>query len=79
MSEADEQLGPAGRAWLTEVVHPVLGAHSIDRFPGRFSAVPLDPYAPSPVFGEHTFEVYRELLGLSDEQIAEAIGDGLFT
>jgi benzylsuccinate CoA-transferase BbsF subunit len=79
MTEADEQLGPDGRAWFTEVVHPVHGAHPIDRFPARFSVASIDPYTPAPVFGQHTFEVYRELAGLSDEQIAEAIGDGLFT
>jgi crotonobetainyl-CoA:carnitine CoA-transferase CaiB-like acyl-CoA transferase len=79
MTEADEQLGPEGRAWFTEVVHPVHGAHPIDRFPGRFSAASSDTYTPAPMFGQHTFEVYRELAGLDDEQIAEAIGDGLFT
>ncbi|MGE3601153.1 MAG: CoA transferase, partial [Dehalococcoidia bacterium] len=79
MTDADEQLGPAGRAWFIEVVHPVHGSHLIDRFPGRFSAAPTDAYAPAPVFGQHTFEVYRDLLGFSDEQIAAAIGDGLFT
>jgi crotonobetainyl-CoA:carnitine CoA-transferase CaiB-like acyl-CoA transferase len=79
MTEADEQLGPAGRDWFTEVTHPVRGRHPVDRFPGRFSRTPLDTYAPAPVFGEHTFDVFRDLLGFSDEQIAEAIGDGLFT
>jgi crotonobetainyl-CoA:carnitine CoA-transferase CaiB-like acyl-CoA transferase len=79
MTEADEQLGPAGRDWFTEVTHPVRGRHPIDRFSARFSRPPLETYAPAPVFGEHTFDVYRDLLGLSDEQIAEAIGDGLLT
>lgn len=78
MTDADEQLGPEGRAWFTEVVHPVHGPHLVDRFPGRFSAASLDDYAPAPVFGQHTFAVYRELAGLSDEQIAVGIADGLF-
>jgi crotonobetainyl-CoA:carnitine CoA-transferase CaiB-like acyl-CoA transferase len=79
MTEADEQLGPAGRDWFTDVTHPIRGPHPIDRFPGRFSRTPLETYAPAPLFGQHTFDVYRDLLGFSDEQIAEAIGDGLFT
>jgi hypothetical protein len=39
----------------------------------------LGPYAPAPFFGEHNFEVYKELLGMSEEEIAAAIGEGLFT
>ena len=76
MAEADEQL--ASRGWLTEVEHSVLGRRYTDRFPARFEGTPLGPYTASPVYGQDTFEVYRELLGLSDEQIAEAVGDGLF-
>ena len=35
-------------------------------------------YRPAPAFGEHTFDVYKELLGWDDEHIADAIGKGLF-
>jgi crotonobetainyl-CoA:carnitine CoA-transferase CaiB-like acyl-CoA transferase len=79
LAERDEQLGPAGRDWFTMVEHPVHGRHLVDRFPGRFSRTPPDSYTPAPVFGQHTFDVYREVAGLSDEAIAAAIGDGLFT
>ncbi len=74
---SDEQL--AARDWFTRVDHPMLGSRTIDRFPARFEATPLDHYSGSPVFGQHTFELYQELLGLSDEEIAEGIADGLFT
>ena len=76
LTERDEQL--AARGWLAEVEHPILGCRPTDRFPARFERSPLDPYIAAPVEGQHTFEVYRDLLGWNDEQIAAAIGEGLF-
>jgi hypothetical protein len=48
------------------------------RFPAVFSNATFD-YAPAPFLREHNFEVYKELLGMSEEEIATAIGEGLFT
>jgi crotonobetainyl-CoA:carnitine CoA-transferase CaiB-like acyl-CoA transferase len=76
MTDEDEQL--AARAWLTYLDHPVRGRHAIDRYPARFSRTPLDQHTAAPVFGQHSFEVYRTLLGMSDEEIAIAVGEGLF-
>jgi crotonobetainyl-CoA:carnitine CoA-transferase CaiB-like acyl-CoA transferase len=75
-TERDEQL--AARQWLVEVENKLLGRHQFDGFPAIFSETPLGPYEPAPFFGEHNFEVYKELLGMSDEEIAAAIGEGLF-
>lgn len=75
-TERDEQL--AARQWLVEVENKLLGRHQLDRFPAVFSDVTFD-YAPAPFLGEHNFEVYKELLGMSEEEIAIAIGEGLFT
>lgn len=74
--ERDPQL--AARACFTELAHASLGTQRIERFPATISGVELDPYRPSPAFGEHTFEVYGELLGMGEEEIALAIADGLF-
>ncbi len=76
LAESDEQL--AARQWLSEVEHPLFNRHQIDRFPALFSHTPLEPYRPAPFFGEHNFEVYAELLGMSKTEVAAAIGDGLF-
>ena len=76
LAESDEQL--AARQWLSEVEHPLFNSHQIDRFPALFSYTPLEPYRPAPFFGEHNFEVYAELLGMSETEVAAAIGDGLF-
>ena len=74
--EKDEQL--AARQWLVEAEHQIHGTQHIDRFPAEFTGTPLDSYTASPFFGQHNFEVYAELLGMSQEEVAEAIGDGLF-
>jgi len=76
LTERDEQL--AARRWLLEVEHKLLGRHQLDRFPATFSDTSLEPYQSAPFFGEHNFEVYKELLRMSDEEIAAAIGEGLF-
>jgi crotonobetainyl-CoA:carnitine CoA-transferase CaiB-like acyl-CoA transferase len=74
--EHDPQL--ASRDAFATVPHASLGVQTVDRFPGSFDGIDLDPYRASPAFGEHTFEVYGELLGLSEEEIALGIADGLF-
>jgi len=74
-TDRDEQL--AARQWLVEVENKLLGRHQLDRFPAIFSDAAFD-YAPAPFLGEHNFEVYKELLGMSEEEVAVAIGEGLF-
>ncbi|MEW6267765.1 MAG: CoA transferase [Thermodesulfobacteriota bacterium] len=74
--ERDPQL--ASRGFVVELPHASLGRQAIDRFPARLSGCTLEPYRPSPAFGEHTFEVYGELLGMSEDDVALAIADGLF-
>lgn len=74
--ESDPQL--AARDWLAPVTHDACGAQRVDRFPATFDGDNLDPYRASPTLGQHTFEVYAELLGLSIEEIAEGIGEELF-
>jgi crotonobetainyl-CoA:carnitine CoA-transferase CaiB-like acyl-CoA transferase len=76
LCERDPQL--SARDWLREVESPLLGPHLLDRFPAEFSASELS-YQRTPLLGEHNFEVYEELLGMSEAEVAEAIGDGLFS
>jgi crotonobetainyl-CoA:carnitine CoA-transferase CaiB-like acyl-CoA transferase len=76
LTERDEQL--TARQWLVEVENKLLGRHQLERFPAVFSDATFD-YTPAPFLGEHNFEVYKELLGMSEEEVAVAIGDGLFT
>ena len=56
----------------------VYGAVQAWQGPALIDGAPVEvPMAP-PYLGEHTFEVYRELAGMSDEEIAAAIGEGVF-
>jgi len=77
LAEADEQL--ASRSWLVELEHGSHGRQTIDRFPAALALRELEPYAASPILGQHNFEVYGELAGMTEEEIAAAIGDGLFS
>jgi crotonobetainyl-CoA:carnitine CoA-transferase CaiB-like acyl-CoA transferase len=76
MAERDEQL--RARGWLASAEYPPHGAVEVDRFPARFDGEAPPVPGPAPALGEHTFEVYAELLGMDDEAIAAAIGDQLF-
>jgi crotonobetainyl-CoA:carnitine CoA-transferase CaiB-like acyl-CoA transferase len=76
LTERDEHL--AARQWLIEVENKLLGRHQLECFPAVFSEATID-YTAAPFLGEHTFAVYKELLGMTDEEIATAIGEGLFS
>lgn len=71
------------RRWTIEMASPVFGNQHADRFPAVLhdadgTEMTLD-YRPSPYMGEHNFDVYARLLGLDDVEIAERMGDGLFS
>ncbi len=60
--------------------HTTFGSRPHDRFPGVWSGTDLLPYTPSGAYpGEHNFEVYRELLGMDEAAVAEAMSGGLFS
>jgi hypothetical protein len=59
--------------------HQVFGERPYDRFPGLWSGTDLEPYLLSPGYlGEHNFEIFTELSGMSEEDVAIGMGDGLF-
>ncbi|HZR84871.1 MAG TPA: CoA transferase [Candidatus Binatia bacterium] len=76
LTERDEQL--ACRRWTVELPHASIERQSMDVFPATFDGERVTPDRASPAFGEHTFEVCAELLGLDEATIAEGIADGLF-
>jgi crotonobetainyl-CoA:carnitine CoA-transferase CaiB-like acyl-CoA transferase len=60
--------------------HPTFGTRPHDRYPAIWSGSDLLPYRPAGSYpGEHNFEVYRQLLDMDEEAVAEAMSDGLFT
>ena len=58
------------REMLVEVEHPVIGTLPLANSPLKLSRTPAGIKGPSPAMGEHTDGVLRELLGLSDEELA---------
>ena len=74
----DPQL--AARHFWRRQDHAVFGERPYDRFPALWSGTDLEPYLPSGAYiGEHNFEVYTELGGMSEEDIAVGMGNGLFS
>jgi crotonobetainyl-CoA:carnitine CoA-transferase CaiB-like acyl-CoA transferase len=58
------------RDFLVSPPHPVTGGHAVSGIPGKYSA--FEPrYTPVPCLGQDTEAVCRELLGLSQEEIAQ--------
>ena len=58
------------RGLRQEIPHPTAGAVPVTASPLRFSATPVQYDRPPPLLGQHTNEVVREVLGLSDDEIA---------
>jgi crotonobetainyl-CoA:carnitine CoA-transferase CaiB-like acyl-CoA transferase len=77
----DPQL--AHRGSFLDLPSEMFGTQHIEGFPARLhdtSGAPIElEYRATPYYGEHTFDVYREVLGLDEIEIAERMGDGLFT
>jgi crotonobetainyl-CoA:carnitine CoA-transferase CaiB-like acyl-CoA transferase len=73
----DPQLKHRGHFGTLE--HPVLGQHSYELPSFRFSKVPPQPQRSAPLLGEHNESVLKELLGYSDDDIAEFIIGGAIT
>jgi crotonobetainyl-CoA:carnitine CoA-transferase CaiB-like acyl-CoA transferase len=74
----DPQL--ACRKYFTPLVHPTMGMQKYEA-QGCFilSKTPREILTPSPCVGEHNEYVFKELLKMTDEEIAEYIIDGSIT
>jgi crotonobetainyl-CoA:carnitine CoA-transferase CaiB-like acyl-CoA transferase len=63
---------------LVEVEHPRLGKVTVAGPAARLSETPAAVRTASPLMGQHTDEVMKELLGLSEAQIGELRAAGAF-
>lgn len=54
---------------LVEVDHPVSGKRLYPNVPFRISNIELPPSRPAPLLGQHTDEICRETLNMSDDAI----------
>ncbi|MDH6622821.1 crotonobetainyl-CoA:carnitine CoA-transferase CaiB-like acyl-CoA transferase [Streptomyces sp. LBL] len=58
------------RGMLVEVEDPVSGHLPMLANPIRFTATPVEGYAPPPALGEHTAEVLADIVGVTEGQLA---------
>jgi crotonobetainyl-CoA:carnitine CoA-transferase CaiB-like acyl-CoA transferase len=72
---ADEQL--RARGFFEEITHAIAGSWEIEGVHWRMSETPGHVRLPAPSFGEHNPYVFRELLGLSDDEIAALEAEGI--
>jgi crotonobetainyl-CoA:carnitine CoA-transferase CaiB-like acyl-CoA transferase len=73
--ENDPQL--KARGWWQRLPHAELGDCEYDGVAPRLSVTPGALRSASPLLGEHTFEVLRDVLHLTDEQISQYANAGV--
>jgi benzylsuccinate CoA-transferase BbsF subunit len=69
----DSELRSAGHYVRTP--HKILGNCEMPGPPVRFSAAPVQ-VGPAPLLGEHNHEVFVDLLGMSEQEVAELVACG---
>jgi benzylsuccinate CoA-transferase BbsF subunit len=65
------------RGYYQYLDHAETGRSAYDGTPAHFSATPVYHAAPAPLFGEHTFDVCDRILGLSVDEIADLMAEGV--
>ncbi len=76
IAEAAQQPHLAARDYFVDMEHPELGKVRNLGAPFKLPACPGGPTTAAPLLGEHNDEVYREILGLSNAEIAQLKSDG---
>lgn len=71
---ADPQLAHRGHYWKLE--HPYMGLRTYDGPAFRLSRTPTELTKAAPMLGEDNEYVYKELIGISDDEFAELMADG---
>lgn len=73
---ADPQLAHRNHYWTLK--HPVMGDRTYDAPAFKLSKTPTELTKAAPLLGEDNEYVYRDLLGLSEEEFIELLADGAF-
>ena len=71
---ADPQL--VAREFFIELDHGGMGRQPFDAPVTKFSKTPARPTRAGPLIGEHTFEVMKDVLGYTDDEISEIAAAG---
>ncbi len=65
------------REFFARIRHPEAGTISYPGFPWRFSGTPLPEPVHAPMFGEHNREVFTEMAGLGEAEVAALYDEGV--
>ena len=65
------------RDWFKSLTHPDLGTHRYNGFPWRLHRTPAVAYVPPPRLGEHSEAILCGELGLSAEEFASLLEQGV--
>jgi crotonobetainyl-CoA:carnitine CoA-transferase CaiB-like acyl-CoA transferase len=71
----DPQL--AHRRFFRRLPHPVLGDHAVLTHSFRIAGMAPGPQFGAPLLGEHTYAIARDLLGMSEDEIGDLVGQGV--
>jgi len=66
------------RGFYTELSHAEIGHHRCFRPPFTFSEASVEPTSPAPCLGQHNDYVYRNIVGLSDDEFVQLLEEGVF-
>ena len=64
------------RGLLTTLEHPEIGPHFYQRPPYLMSKTPVEITMPAPCLGQHNEYVLKQILGMSDDEVAELVVAG---
>ena len=67
------------REVIAEIEHPTAGKVRLPQFPVKMSRSPTGIRLPAPTLGQHNEEILTELLGYTNEQIADLRKKGVIT
>ena len=73
----DPQL--TARNFFIQAEHPVLGKTIFDNTPIKFSRTPARFCRPAPLLGQDNHYVYREILGMSEQELSRYIEEGVIS
>jgi len=67
------------REHFRKLEHPEIGVHSYHAPAYKFSETPCDIHRAGPTLGQDNEYVYQEILGFSDDEIADMLAEGVIT
>ena len=74
-AEKDPQL--KHRDFIAEIPHEELGKARVESIPMRMSETPWKLERPPPLLGEHSAEIYTELLDVTPEELITLYEEGI--